>query len=308
MIGVRPSMMTAHLTLRARRTTAFPLSEISAFAERRCDGATELLAVGDEDFALAVIPFAPDGPRGEAERHDLSSLLVGGTGSGATSGSQFEGLACDGAGRVFLLQEETERVLVLSADLSELLGAIRLVVEADQRDFGADWRRDETSRGEALLLLDSGHLLVVKQRRSVQFIEFGPAGDEPLGVGPESYPRPGQPFDLAGGSPYEVLAWWGLTPAAAERFKSVNDVALGADDRLYVLSGASSRLGRLEPRLRVGESHAAIPDFWDLPAKLPGGRKARPEALALGPSDVPIVGMDTREPGDNVVVFDPLGS
>ena len=78
-----------------------------------------------------------------------------GTGSGK-GGSQFEGLACDGAGRVFLLQEESERVLVLSADLSELLASIRLVVDADRRDFGADWRRDETSRGEALLPLDGG--------------------------------------------------------------------------------------------------------------------------------------------------------
>jgi len=61
----------------------------------------------------------------------------------------------------FVLQEGTDRILVFDASLATLDGTITLSVPIDQPDFGAEWHKDPNSRGEGLLLLRNGHLLVL---------------------------------------------------------------------------------------------------------------------------------------------------
>ena len=95
------------------------------------------------------------------------------------SGSGFEGVASDGDGTIVLLQEEQARLLVVAPDLSRLLHTLVLAVPADDPVLNPAWRREPNSRGEGLLLLRRGHVLIAKERDAPCLIEFGPPGDRP---------------------------------------------------------------------------------------------------------------------------------
>ena len=139
--------------LEIRHETALPVGELSALALRGGpEGETQLLAVGDEDFAVVSTKFT-DGPvPTDVRRRDLHSALRD-TQVGLEHGSAFEGAASDGAGTIVLLQEDQARLLVLAPDLSRLLQVLVLAVAADQPEIGPGWQREPNARGEGLLLL-----------------------------------------------------------------------------------------------------------------------------------------------------------
>jgi hypothetical protein len=295
--------------LRSTAEWELPLTEVSALALReRGAGARELVAVSDEDFTVASAELDQDHEVVEAATHPLAPLLSDELVS-ASEGSEFEGVACDGDGRVFILQEGPARILVVSPDWSELAGIIDLHVERDEPGLGRPWHDEDSrnARGEALLLLRKSHLLVVKQRDPVCFIEFGPVGSSPAGLGPEAYLRRDEAFGLgdAGRTDYVVLSSW---PLHSERFPGLNEVGLGDDGRLYVISSASRRIGRVERRVSPSEDAVRIGDDWELPDGLPAGEEGKPEGLTLLPALTPIVSIDTREPGANLVRLEPLSA
>jgi hypothetical protein len=175
--------------LRSTGEWALPLSEVSALARRDLrSGLRELVAVSDEDFDAVSVEVDDDHNLGQPVTHPLAPLLPDELVS-ESEGSEFEGLACDGEGRLFVLQEGPARVLVFSPAWDRLEGVINLRVEPEERGLGRSWHDEElrNARGEALLLRN-GHLLVVKQREPVCFIEFGPASGSAGGLSPDTYP------------------------------------------------------------------------------------------------------------------------
>jgi hypothetical protein len=289
------------LQLEAR--TALPLTEISAFALRQGEAGTELIAVGDDDFGVLCVPLSEDGQLGESERSDLWRKLPMDV-VASSDGSQFEGVACDGGGRVLVLQEGPGRVLVLSRHLDTLLHTIRLIVDPDEPDFGEKWHDDDNARGEGMVLLRDGHLLIAKQRKPIRLIEFGPPGADPLGVSHDtllpadaSYEVPARDGEVE----LAVLASWRLADGEDEdAFESINDLACDADGRLFLLSSRARRIACIEGALQADEKHARFAEVWDLPDGTPGGEDDRPEALALPFEGAALVGIDTKKPGDNV--------
>jgi len=291
----------AALQLEAR--TALPLTEISAFALRQGEAGTELIAVGDDDFGVLCVPLSDDGQLGESKRCDLWRKLPMDV-VASSDGSQFEGVACDGDGRVLVLQEGPARVLVLSRRLDTLLHTIRLIVDPDEPDFGEKWHDDDNARGEGMVLLRDGHLLIAKQRKPIRLIEFGPPGADPLGVSPDTLLPADASYDVAsrdGEVELAVLASWRLADGEDEdAFESINDLACDADGRLFLLSSRARRIACIEEALQADESHARFAEVWDLPDGTPGGDDDRPEALALPFEGAALVGIDTKKPGDNV--------
>jgi hypothetical protein len=61
----------------------------------------------------------------------------------------------------------------------------------------------------------------------------------------------------------------------------------------------------MERRLTPGE-RASATTVWQIGDGIPGGRAARPEGLTFLPSGRPVVGIDTRQPHDNLVVLQAL--
>ena len=295
-------MSALHLEAR----TALPLTEISAFALRRGEAGTELIAVADDDFGVLCVPLSDDGQLGESDRSDLWRKLPMDV-VASSDGSQFEGVACDGEGRVLVLQEGPERVLVLSRSLDTLLHTIRLVVDPDDPDFGAQWHDDDNARGEGMLLLRGGHLLIAKQRKPIRLIEFGPPEADPLGISPDTLLPADAPYELPSRdeeAQFAVLASWRLADGEDEdAFESINDLACDADGRLFLLSSRKRRIACIGEALRTDEKHARFTQVWDLPDGTPGDEDNRPEALALPFEGAALVGIDTKRPGDNVALI-----
>ncbi len=286
---------------------AVGLREISALTVRRGpDGTSRLLAAGDEAFAVASVEIGDDGRLGRVRRADLRPA-VREAGVGTGSGSGFEGIASDGDGTLVLLQEEQARLLVFAPDLARLLHVVTLAVPYDDPELNPVWRREPNSRGEGLLLLDGGHVLIAKERDDPCLIEFGPRGDAAVGVGPETVLAPTARFRPPGGPEPEIvpLAVWPLTGDTARVLPSINDLARGPDGRLYALSADTQVVARLERRLDAGERvHAA--ETWQIDPGLPGGRSARPEGLTFLPSGRPVVAIDTKHGGNDVAVLQRL--
>jgi hypothetical protein len=294
--------------LEIRHTTALPMREISALALRTGPGGeSELLAVGDEDFAVISAELEGAEPA-RTWRHDLRRPLRD-TQVDVGSSSGFEGVASDGKGTIFLLQEEKARLLVLAADLSRLLQVIALAVPAACPELGTAWSRDANARGEGLLLLERGHVLIGKQRGDACLIEFGPPGDAPRGIDADTVLAPGEPFEQPDAIEAELvpLAVWPLAKDTRDVLPTINDLALGPDGRVHALSSATQTIVRFDRRLQPGGG-ARGTDSWRIGDGIPGGKDAHPEGLAILPSGRPLVGIDSKHARDNLVALQRLDS
>jgi hypothetical protein len=279
--------------------TALPIREISALAIRRGDsGGLQLLAVGDEDFAVVTAECGEDGRPKRTRRDELFLPLVG-SGIDLRGGSGFEGVAADGEGHVFILQEEQSRLLVFSQDLRRLLHVLALEVQPAS-PIAAAWAKDVNERAEGLLLLRAGHVLVAKQKNPAALLEFGPENDEPLGVSSETALSDTEPFALPQTEDGRLvaLASWALE---WERLPTINDIALGADGRIYVISAKGQTIARLTKHLRPTE-HVKIGKAWKIEGELPEGDDARPEGLAFV-AEATVIGIDCKLAGNNLFVL-----
>jgi len=288
--------------LRIRHSTALPVREISALTTRPGESGVELMAVSDEEFAVITAELDAELRPAATQRHDLSQVLPASILQGE-GGSGFEGIAADGERTVFVLQEEEARILVLAADMKALLHTIALAVPEAQPRYGATWRDVPNKRGEGLALMTGGHVLIAKQDQPVCLIEFGPAGDAPRGIDADTLLAPGAAFERPEGEASELvpLADWPLGESTGEALPSINDVAVGDDRRVYLLSSKGQTIARLEPRLDPGE-RASADGEWKIDGELPGGEDAHPEGLALLGGSHATVAVDSKVAGDNVVV------
>jgi uncharacterized protein YjiK len=282
--------------------TALPIREISALAIRRSDsGSLQLLAVGDEDFAVVTADCGEDG-RPKGTRRDELFLPLVGSGIDLRGGSGFEGVAADGEGRIFILQEEQSRLLVFSHDLKGLMHVLALEVPSDS-PLAAAWAKDLNERAEGLLLLRDGHLLVAKQKNPAALLEFGPENDEPLGVSSETALSDTEPFALPRTEDGRLvaLASWPLDGDAEGRLPTINDIALGADGRVYVISAKGQMIARLKKHLQPTE-HVKLGKVWKIEGELPEGDDARPEGLAFA-RGATVIGIDCKLAGNNLFVL-----
>ena len=293
--------------LEVHQVVTLGLRELSALTVCSRPGEPpRLLAVGDEDFAVVSAEVDDAGTPARTRRDDLRPALRD-AGIDLRSGSGFEGVASDGDGTIVLLQEEQSRLLVVAPDLSRLLHALVLAVPFDDPLLNPAWRREPNSRGEGLLLLRRGHVLIAKERDAPCLIEFGPPGDRATGVAADTVLPPDETFQRPDATDATLvpLAVWPLSAAAATTLPTINDLALGPDGRVYALSAHAQVIGRMEQRLTPGE-RARATAVWQIGDGIPGGRAARPEGLAFLPSGSPVVGIDTRQPHDNLVVLQAL--
>jgi hypothetical protein len=189
---------------------------------------------------------------------------------------------------------------------------LRLVVDPAHEEIHRAWAADDNARGEGLLLLREGHLVVAKQKDPVALLEFGPEGAAALGVSQDTLLGPGDNFALPGEDdermflPYTFLHAW---PLHGEHLKSINDLAVGPDGALHCLSAASRRIGRIEGRLAPGEHRLHQEETWDRACDLlegEGGEDRKAEGLVFLPDGTPLVALDTKLSGDNLLVLEPL--
>ena len=297
-------MTRAHVRVRSR----LPLEELSGLSVRRTEEYShgELLAVGDERFVVVTAELTPYGPQ-EPHPQELGRRVAPENG-GVSEESEWEGIDADGEGRVFVLQESTGRIFVLSPDLDRLVHTIHLEPQGGPEAEASDLLKDPRAGPEALLLLEDGHLLVVKQRAPVRFIEFGPSAEEkPRGLLPDSYLADRRPFSVSAGdrTALRPVRSWTLPEKDEHIAKSVNDVAVDDRGELHIISSESSCIYRLE-KVRPDEDRVRVTDRWLLPDELKLSDERKAEGLAFDRLGSPVVAVDAKDDEDNLFVLKKL--
>lgn len=213
-----------------------PLSEISGLAAT----SNALFAIGDRAFEVVRMPIEKAG-LGKPQVFDVKNLI-----KDRASASQWEGIAVDGSGRVFVLEENPGRIFVFSADLKSLEQTIELEIpkSSDLRD---DWDKEENSRGEGLVLLRNGHILVAKEKAPRRLVEFGPSsgGKSKFGSSKIEALAPGSTFNISEDEVFVPVSETKMDNSTDDVLKDLSEIA--ADDRgqLFAVSGESGILSRL---------------------------------------------------------------
>jgi uncharacterized protein YjiK len=244
-----------------------------------------------------VIFFNEYGPRfggGTADSASFKKVTIN-TGPG----SQWEGVATDSKGRFFILEESPGAVYVIDSARKHLTQTITLDYKQEGLRAGGF---EENSLGEGIALLQKGHILILKEKSPAMLIEFGPEGDDPIGVSPETLIAKREAFQLSDGETikYKPLKWWRFTDKSKSFMQDLSELAVGPEGVLYALSDESNRLARLESRLPVKEDKVNIKEYWDLPKAM-----EHPEALTFV-GGAPVIGVDTKDGKENLFIFRPL--
>lgn len=284
--------------LHVRRVVDVPLREVSGICLRRGrNGRMSLIAVGDRVAKIAWFSL----PRDDEARIDWHTRRIA-----KLSGSelpkhdpQIEAVCADGGGRVLLLQESPPRVELIDPKAMEAVACIDLVVQG-RSEIARAWSDPDGSRGEGVVLLPGGHLLVAKEKKPAALIEFGPPDSRSRGlVRGGALPQGARWSIRKGRHKFVALAIWRPDKALARTCADFSDLEIGPDGRLYLLSDKSSTIARLD-NLPAGGGTAALIDAWHL-----GDLNGKPEGLAFTPQGRAIVGLDKRKARRNLVLLEP---
>jgi hypothetical protein len=213
--------------------------------------------------------------------------------------SQIEAVCADGVGRVLLLQETPARVELIDPKALKVVASINLAVEG-RGEIARTWSHPKGSRGEGMVLLPGGHLLIAKEKKPAAFIEFGPPHSRSRGLGRGGALAAGKRWPIKRGRHrFVALAIWLPDKKLAKACADFSDLEIGPDGCLYLLSDKSSTIARLDD-LPAGGGTVALRDAWRL-----GDLHGKPEGLAFTPQGRAIVGLDTRKARQNLVLLEP---
>jgi hypothetical protein len=284
--------------LQARRWVDVPLREVSGICLRRGPKGQRFLVVISDREAKVAWFLLPGGEEADLDwrtsdisRHHGSELPA--------EDPQIEAVCSDGVGRVFLLQETPPRVEIVDPEAQEVVGSIDLEVEGAD-EIARDWRHAEGSRGEGMVLLPGGHLLVAKEKNPAVLIEFGPRHSRSRGLVAGDALADGERWSTKKGRQrYIALATWLPEKSLAKACADFSDLEIGPDGRLYLLSDKSSSIALIGD-LSAGGGSAALIKAWRI-GKLDG----KPEGLAFTAQGCAVVGLDTRKRRNNLVLLEP---
>jgi hypothetical protein len=284
--------------LRVRRVVHVPLREVSGICLRRSrNGQMFLIAVGDRVAKIAWFSLSrSDG--GQIDWHKRSIAKLSGS-ELPKHDPQIEAVCADGVGRILLLQETPPRVELIDLEALEAIALIDLVMEG-RGEIAQAWSDPEGSRGEGVVLLPGGHLLVAKEKKPAALIEFGPPHSRSQGLVRGGALADGKRWPIRKGRhQFVALAIWLPDKILAKTCADFSDLEIGPDGCLYLLSDKSSTIARLDD-LPAGGGTAVLVNAWRL-----GDLDGKPEGLAFTAEGRAIVGLDTRKARRNLVLLEP---
>ena len=278
-----------------------PVVEASGVAVRQTERGAVVLVIGDRTSEVGGCVVGPGGRLDDWTTIDLAEL----PGWPPTSGdSQFEAIAADGGSLVAVMREDPPVVLVADTGTRELRAEIRLTAPAGSLIDG-QWD-DASSRGEGLVFLRGGRLLVAQEKRPRALIEFGPVGTEPKGLSSDDVLGPGESWDAPGGRvDFVPLSMWKLKSAAKRALGDVSAIGTDSQGHLWLLSDKSQRVGRLDLDIPLDPDDDELRDLdeiWNLPK---GAEK--PEGIAaIGDGRVLVVLDTPSTSGNGMIVTRPV--
>ena len=274
-----------------------PLKEISGLGiKRNAAGADEVIAIGDHDFDLFTGPGIP-GPSWVKNLHKISlekNLASGAEKTQDQSSSQFEAVVGDGGGLMAVLSEESSEVTFFN-DGGKRVSVLALTVPLDS-PLRTEWDADSGSRGEGMVMLRNGHMLLLKEKKPALIIEFGPPGSTATGYRPGDAVANQDTFIVPkNGSTFVPLKWWRPGSTAKKEAHDLSELAVSARGRLLALSDKDRAVFEVEKRLDPEEENFHFKCRWLLPDQI-----AKPEGLVMLRDGTVLVGIDTKEAGPNL--------
>jgi hypothetical protein len=278
-------------------TLDVPVVEASDVAVRRADGLTRVLVVGDRTAVVATADYSVGEGFGEWSTLDLAALPGWPLGDGEPS--QFEAAAGDGGSLVALLREDPPVVLVADTATRAIRATITLVAPPWSALAGA-WD-DPSSRGEGMVLLRGGRLLVAKEKRPRALVEFGPPGSTPRGLSRAELLEPGESWQAPRGDvTYHALAVWKLRADAKKALKDISGASVGPDGSLWLVSDKSRTVARLTLELGLPAAGGSIEQLDEVVALPASASKA--EGIAAVEVGRALVVLDTRSTQGNGLI------
>ena len=174
------------------------------------------------------------------------------------------------------------------------MSAIHLRTE---RDNPPGWRQNENSRGEGFILLNNGHIIVLKEKDPGLFIEFGPLNSVAEGLLPELIVQNEDRFPVSvsnGDLDYYPLKIWQMSDTATAMMKDFSELTVSPEGRVYILSQESNIVGLLEGRLKVDEEKATMRKYYKIPSSID-----YPEGMSFNRDSVLYIGSDQKNLNSN---------
>lgn len=292
--------ITAQYELRVREASALAQCVLETNKD------SVLLVAGDHDFDLDVVRGSGKWDKISEETIDLSSVLSKNEVK-SKEGSQWEAVSCDNRGHVFILKEKDSVISVFDSKLKNVVQRITLDYD---KEVPEGWKDEENSRGEGMVLLRNGHILIAKEKKPALLVEFGPKGDKALGVSAQTFLPPGQAFALRSGSStrYTALKTWPLSSKAAEKIGDMSELAVDGRGNLYALGQENRGLFRLAIRSDCSKDNSTKDERvcviaeWSLPEKI-----IYPEGLVFWNGTLPLIASDDADTSKKALfVLEPL--
>lgn len=291
-----------------------PIAELSGLAiVRSVEGAGQmagansisLYATGDASYDVASLRIDSSSGDVSMRVNDVAPVL----GKHPGNASQWEAVATDSRNTICMLSETHSEVSCLDLSLKKELGTFKLDVSGIKR-LDHVWEEQPNSRGEGMILMKNGHVLILKEKQPSMLIEFGPKGDSPMGYDSDTFLQHGEAFAIPQSKPQSkflvALKIWEFSDRLGELAKDASEIALGPDGRVYLLSQESSTLIRLEKTLKADEEKITVDHdaYWNLPT---GIEKA--EGLVIDDQMRPWIGIDIKQKDkSNLFLLSPIGA
>jgi len=263
-----------------------PLLEISGLAWRTAPYSKkrELLAIGDREFAIVKINWDKGKKDISTKKVDLTPLFKPQPGEP----SDWEAVATDNTGRVFLIKEHPPELIVLSRDFKAIEQTVPLPIPIEEINDPSD----DNSGIEGLLLLNKGHLIGLKEKKPLRLFEFAPTKEGFEGFRPGSPIGEKQPFVVQKkAQKYRTTGVMRLAEEDEAFLKDASEISLGPDGTIYLLSDKKKRILSLGQIMDREASHIKIQESWSLPKPV-----KQPEGLVIDTEGHAIVAIDTKKP------------
>lgn len=197
---------------------------------------------------------------------------------------QWEGIYFNAnSDELFLLQENTARVLIFSSDM-QLNRQLMLNFFPDSDPN----KNHDNSLGEGLIASGSDHLLVAKEKFPASVIEFAPLGDEAHGYR-HYHPIQQQPNNQT----LVPVHRWRLPIRGCD----LSDLVIDKQQVMYGLSQSCRQIYRFAT-LTVDDDQLTIDDTWNIPSQ----PVKNPEALIVIDNGLFLVASDEKSGVNNLIV------
>jgi hypothetical protein len=293
--------------VKARTVGDIPLAEVSGLAiGRDREDRVTVAAIGDRAATIAWAQVGDDIV--DLDWQTLSLMHAEGTRIPGTD-PQLEAIAVDGALGILLVQETPCRAEYIDARHRRVLAHVTLDIPTGcgSQALRRSWEDPDGSHAEGVVMLRDGHLLVVKEKDPAALLEFGPAGDAPLGFGAGTRLEAGKAWrEVAAAPPAQevslvLLAVWEPTTAMREVCPDLSDATVGPAGNLILLID-QGRCIAVVPASGPGPD-AFAGSFEATAAWRMSGIEDKPEGIVMLPTLDVLVACDRRKPRRNLFVI-----